>query len=307
MSKQTKTPKRRNSKTGLSYFWSEGVHNIFLNGFMSFAAVSIILACLLITGSVTLISYNIDLNIRHLQEDSEIMLFVDESFTSGEARALQSELEEIDNVKSAEFQSKEESLEDLRDQLGEDGGILEGYNSNNNFMRDGYRIKLNDISQAEQTEKQIAKIAGIAKVVVREDTLEMLVKARQVFRVVSVALIAALGAISIFIISNTVKLAMFARREEIAIEKMVGATNWFIRWPFIIEGMLLGLLAGILAALAEWGIYEKLASTVTGALSAFEMAGFQDFALIMVAIYLGAGVIIGVGGSVLSMRRFLDV
>ncbi|MBS6545948.1 MAG: permease-like cell division protein FtsX [Clostridiaceae bacterium] len=307
MSKQTKTPKRRNSKTGLSYFWSEGVHNIFLNGFMSFAAVSIILACLLITGSVTLISYNIDLNIRHLQEDSEIMLFVDESFTSGEARALQSELEEIDNVKSAEFQSKEESLEDLRDQLGEDGGILEGYDSNNNFMRDGYRIKLNDISQAEQTEKQIAKIAGIAKVVVREDTLEMLVKARQVFRVVSVALIAALGAISIFIISNTVKLAMFARREEIAIEKMVGATNWFIRWPFIIEGMLLGLLAGILAALAEWGIYEKLASTVTGALSAFQMAEFQDFAVIMVAIYLGAGVIIGVGGSVLSMRRFLDV
>lgn len=307
MSKQTKTPKRRNSKTGLSYFWSEGVHNIFLNGFMSFAAVSIILACLLITGSVTLISYNIDLNIRHLQEDSEIMLFVDESFTSGEARALQSELEEIDNVKSAEFQSKEESLEDLRDQLGEDGGILEGYDSNNNFMRDGYRIKLNDISQAEQTEKQIAKIAGIAKVVVREDTLEMLVKARQVFRVVSVALIAALGAISIFIISNTVKLAMFARREEIAIEKMVGATNWFIRWPFIIEGMLLGLLAGILAALAEWGIYEKLASTVTGALSAFQMAEFQDFAVIMVVIYLGAGVIIGVGGSVLSMRRFLDV
>ena len=307
MSKQTKTPKCRNSKTGLSYFWSEGVHNIFLNGFMSFAAVSIILACLLITGSVTLISYNIDLNIRHLQEDSEIMLFVDESFTSGEARALQSELEEIDNVKSAEFQSKEESLEDLRDQLGEDGGILEGYDSNNNFMRDGYRIKLNDISQAEQTEKQIAKIAGIAKVVVREDTLEMLVKARQVFRVVSVALIAALGAISIFIISNTVKLAMFARREEIAIEKMVGATNWFIRWPFIIEGMLLGLLAGILAALAEWGIYEKLASTVTGALSAFQMAEFQDFAVIMVAIYLGAGVIIGVGGSVLSMRRFLDV
>ena len=100
---------------------------------------------------------------------------------------------------------------------------------------------------------------------------------------------------------------MFARREEIAIEKMVGATNWFIRWPFIIEGMLLGLLAGILAALAEWGIYEKLASTVTGALSAFQMAEFQDFAVIMVAIYLGAGVIIGVGGSVLSMRRFLDV
>lgn len=307
MSKQTKKPKRRNSKTGLSYFWSEGVHNIFLNGFMSFAAVSIILACLLITGSVTLISYNIDLNIRQLQENSEIMLFVDESFTSSEARAMESDLQRIDNVRSVEFQSKEESLEDLRKQLGEDGNILEGYDSNNNFMRDGYRITLDDISQAQQTEKQIKKIAGVAKVVVREDTLKMLVKARQVFRIVSITLIAALGAISIFIISNTVKLAMFARREEIAIEKMVGATNWFIRWPFIIEGMLLGFVAGGLGALAEWGIYEKLAGTVTGALPAFEMASFQQFAIIMIAIYLGAGVVIGVGGSVLSMRRFLDV
>ena len=307
MSKQTKKPKRRNSRTGISYFWAEGIHNIFLNGFMSFAAVSIILACLLITGSVTLISYNIDLNIRELQENSEIMLFIDKSFTSVEARSLESEIQAVDNVKTVEFQSKEDSLEDLRDQLGEDGGILEGYDANNNFMRDGYRIMLDDISLADQTEKEISRIAGVAKVVVREDTLDMLVRARRVFQVVSLTLIAALGAISIFIISNTVKLAMFARREEIAIEKMVGATNWFIRWPFIIEGMLLGLVAGGLGALAEWGIYEKLAETVTSALSAFKMAAFHEFGMIMVAIYLGAGVIIGVGGSVLSMRRFLDV
>ena len=305
MSKQTKKPKRRNSRTGISYFWAEGIHNIFLNGFMSFAAVSIILACLLITGSVTLISYNIDLNIRELH--SEIMLFIDESFTSAEARSLESEIQAVDNVKTVEFQSKEDSLEDLRDQLGEDGGILEGYDANNNFMRDGYRITLDDISLADQTEKEISRIAGVAKVVVREDTLDMLVRARRVFQVVSLTLIAALGAISIFIISNTVKLAMFARREEIAIEKMVGATNWFIRWPFIIEGMLLGLVAGGLGALAEWGIYEKLAETVTSALSAFKMAACHEFGMIMVAIYLGAGVIIGVGGSVLSMRRFLDV
>lgn len=307
MSKQTKKPKRRNSRTGISYFWAEGIHNIFLNGFMSFAAVSIILACLLITGSVTLISYNIDLNIRELQENSEIMLFIDESFTSAEARSLESEIQAVDNVKTVEFQSKEDSLEDLRDQLGEDGGILEGYDANNNFMRDGYRITLDDISLADETEKEISRIAGVAKVVVREDTLDMLVRARRVFQVVSLTLIAALGAISIFIISNTVKLAMFARREEIAIEKMVGATNWFIRWPFIIEGMLLGLVAGGLGALAEWGIYEKLAETVTSALSAFKMAAFHEFGMIMVAICLGAGVIIGVGGSVLSMRRFLDV
>ena len=307
MSRKTQKPKRRNSKTGISYFWSEGIHNIFLNGFMSFAAVTIILACLLITGSIVLISYNVDLNIKNLQEDSEIMLFIDESVTDEQAVNMKSELEKIKNVNTVQFQSAEESLDDLRDQLGSDSDILDGYNSDNNFMRNAYRITLKNLESAEQTSEQIRKIDGVAKVVIQETTMQMLVNVQNVFRIVSFTLIAALGAISIVIIANTVKLAMFARREEIAIEKMVGATNWFIRWPFVIEGMVLGFISGGLAALAEWGIYEKLVQTVTSAIPQFEMAQFHEFGTALVLIFLGAGIIIGVGGSVLSMRRFLDV
>lgn len=307
MSRKTQKPKRRNSKTGISYFWSEGIHNIFLNGFMSFAAVTIILACLLITGSIVLISYNVDLNIKNLQEDSEIMLFIDESVTDEQAVNMKSELEKIKNVNTVQFQSAEESLDDLRDQLGSDSDILDGYNSDNNFMRNAYRITLKNLESAEQTSEQIRKIDGVAKVVIQETTMQMLVNVQNVFRIVSFTLIAALGAISIVIIANTVKLAMFARREEIAIEKMVGATNWFIRWPFVIEGMVLGFISGGLAALVEWGIYEKLVQTVTSAIPQFEMAQFHEFGTALVLIFLGAGIIIGVGGAVLSMRRFLDV
>lgn len=307
MSRKTQKPKRRNSKTGISYFWSEGIHNIFLNGFMSFAAVTIILACLLITGSTVLISYNVDLNIKNLQEDSEIMLFIDQSFTDEQAKDIQKELEKIKNVNTVQFQSAEESLDDLRDQLGSDSDILDGYNSDNNFMRNAYRVTLKNLESAEQTSEQIKKIDGVAKVVIQETTMQMLVNVQNVFRIVSFTLIAALGAISIVIIANTVKLAMFARREEIAIEKMVGATNWFIRWPFVIEGMILGFISGGLAALAEWGIYEKLVQTVTSAIPQFEMAQFHEFGMPLVFIFLGAGIIIGVGGAVLSMRRFLDV
>ncbi len=307
MSRKTQKQKRRSSKTGISYFWSEGIHNIFLNGFMSFAAVTIILACLLITGSIVLISYNIDLNIKNLQEDSEIMLFIDESFTDEQAKDIQKELEKIKNVNTVQFQSAEQSLDDLRDQLGSDSDILDGYNSDNNFMRNAYRVTLKNLESAEQTSQQIRKIDGVAKVVIQETTMQMLVNVQNVFRIVSFTLIAALGAISIVIIANTVKLAMFARREEIAIEKMVGATNWFIRWPFVIEGMVLGFISGGLAALAEWGIYEKLVETVTSAIPQFEMAQFHEFGMPLVFIFLGAGIIIGVGGSVLSMRRFLDV
>ncbi len=307
MSRKTQKTKRRNSKTGISYFWSEGVHNIFLNGFMSFAAVTIILACLLITGSIVLISYNVDINIKNLQADSEIMLFIDESVTDDDAKAMQAELEKIPNVNTVQFQSSEESLNDLRDQLGSDSDILDGYNSDNNFLRNAYRVTLKNLESAEQTSQQIKNIDGVAKVVVQETTMQMLVNVQNVFRIVSFTLIAALGAISIVIIANTVKLAMFARREEIAIEKMVGATNWFIRWPFVIEGMVLGFISGGLAALAEWGIYEKLVQTVTSAIPQFEMAQFHEFGTALVLIFLGAGIIIGVGGSILSMRRFLDV
>lgn len=307
MSRKTQKTKHRSSKTGISYFWSEGIHNIFLNGFMSFAAVTIILACLLITGSIVLISYNIDINIKNLQDDSEIMIFIDESVSDEDAIKMKSTIEKIPNVHTVQFQSSEESLNDLRKQLGSESDILDGYDVNNNFMRNAYRITLEDIELAKKTGDKLKEVDGVAKVVIQETTLQMLVKVQQVFRIVAFTLIAALGAISIVIIANTVKLAMFARREEIAIEKMVGATNWFIRWPFVIEGMLLGFISGGLAALAQWGIYEKLTQTVTSAIPQFEMAQFHEFGYVLVAIFLVSGIIIGVGGAVMSMRRFLDV
>lgn len=307
MKKQAKkTEKRRKSRTGFSYFWSEGLHNIFLHGFMSFAAVSIILCCLLITGSVALISYNIDLNITDLEKKSEIVLFIDESFSAEQARAVEQKLLAIDNIASAEFQPRDEALENYRDTLGDDAVMLDGFDSSNNPLRDGYRVTLEDLSLVHDTVERLRAVNGVVNISDNQDTLAKLVKVQQVFRLISFALIAALGAISIFIISNTVKLAMFTRREEIAIEKMVGATNWFIRWPFVIEGLILGLVAGGLATLAEWGVYTKLIDAV-GVIESFQMAQFSDFKFVLLAVFLTAGVVIGVGGSVLSMRRFLDV
>lgn len=300
------TPKHGRNRTGVGYFWWEAIQNIFSHGFMSFAAVSIILACLLITGSTALISYNIGINIQELEQSSEIVLFIDESLPSEEAKALQRDLLAISNISTAEFQPREKALEDWRDQLGEDASLLEGFDASNNPLRDGFHITMKDLSQAPQTVEEIKKIPGIAKVSDNQETLAKLVKVEKVVSIVSWALVAALGAISIFIISNTVKLAMFTRRQEIAIEKMVGATNWFIRWPFVIEGMLLGLTAGGLATLAEWGVYSKLVNVV-GVLESFKMAQFQDIGILVLAVFLGAGVVIGIGGSVLSMRRFLDV
>ncbi len=299
--------KKRKRRVNIGYYWAEGIRNIFLHGFMSFAAVSIIVACLLITGSVALITYNIDLNIKQLQDKSEIVIFIDENLSDDEARALQSTLEQIENVSTVTFRSREEALENLREKDAEYSTILQGFDDSNNPLRNEYHITLQDVTKTEETVDKIVALPQVANHRVQEDTISMLVKVQNVFKIVSLSLVVALGCISVFIISNTVKLAMFSRREEISIQKMVGATNWFIRWPFVIEGMVLGFIGGILALFIEWGVYAKLSGFVVGMLPMFQMAAVENLYSRVITVFMAASVAVGMCGSVLTIRRFMDV
>lgn len=295
------------NRMSFSYFLKEGVHSIFQHGFMSFATVSIILACLLMTGTVTLLSFNINNAISHLQAQSEIIVWVDESYSGEQARGLERELLAVENVASVEFKSKDTALEQFREELGDDSHILDEFDTTNNPLRDEYHVTLEDVSLVRQTRSLILQLPGVGGTSSSEDTIAMLLRVQRVCQIVSLVLVIALGAISIFIISNTVKLAMFSRRDEIAIMKMVGATNWFIRWPFVIEGLLLGVVGGGLAFFAEWGVYIELHQLIQGVLPSFQMVEFEVVRLVILAVFLGVGIIVGIGGSILSMRRFLDV
>lgn len=289
------------------YYWKEGFRNIFKHGFMSIAAVLIMVACLILTGTVTLIAYNIDLSITELQQSNEIVVWIDEDLTTREARALGSEFNRIDNIATIEFVDRDEALEDYRQQLGEDADILEDYGSDNNPLRNSFVFTMKDPSQAEDTIAQIEAVEGTDDVRADEAVISRLMQIQRVFNIVAFAMVVGLAVISIFIISNTVKLAMFARREEISIQKIVGATNWFIRWPFVIEGMVLGLLAGGLAFLAEWGLYTELFNIVSGVIPYFQLVAFDSVRWLVLAVYCGAGVLFGIGGSVTSIRKFMNV
>ena len=289
------------------YYWKEGFRNIFKHGFMSIAAVLIMVACLILTGTVTLIAYNIDLSITELQQSNEIVVWIDEDLTTREARALGSEFDQIDNIATIEFVDRDEALEDYRQQLGEDADILEDYGSDNNPLRNSFVFTMKDPSQAEDTIAQIEAVEGTDDVRADEAVISKLMQIQRVFNIVALAMVVGLAVISIFIISNTVKLAMFARREEISIQKIVGATNWFIRWPFVIEGMVLGLLAGGLAFLAEWGLYTELFNIVSGVIPYFQLVAFDSVRWLVLAVYCGAGVLFGIGGSVTSIRKFMNV
>lgn len=289
------------------YYWKEGFRNIFKHGFMSIAAVLIMIACLLLTGTVTLIAYNIDLSIQELQQSNEIVVFIDDSLTTREAKALGSEFNKIDNIATIEFEDRDVALEKYREELGEDADILDNYNSANNPLRNSFIFTLKDPTRAEETIDEIAAVDGTDYIRADEEVISKLIQIQRVFNIVALAMVIGLAVISIFIIANTVKLAMFARREEISIQKMVGATNWFIRWPFVIEGMVLGLLAGGLAFLAEWGLYTELSNVASGVIPYFHILPFDGLRWLVLGVYLGAGVLFGIGGSVTSIRKFMDV
>ena len=289
------------------YYWKEGFRNIFKHGFMSIAAVLIMVACLLLTGTVTLIAYNIDLSITELQQSNEIVVWIDENLTTREARALGSEFDQIDNIATIEFIDRDEALEDYRQELGDDAYILEDFGSDNNPLRNSFVFTMKDPSLAEDTIAQIEAVEGADDVRADEAVISRLMQIQNVFNIVALAMVVGLAVISIFIISNTVKLAMFARREEISIQKIVGATNWFIRWPFVIEGMVLGLLAGGLAFLAEWGLYTELYNIVSGVIPYFQLLPFESVRWLVLGVYCGAGVLFGIGGSVTSIRKFMNV
>ncbi len=287
------------------YLIGEGFRNIGKHGFMSFASVTIIMACLIIMGSVSLLSVNIDALIKDLEDQNEVAAFVDENLSDEEAMALEEKITAVDNVESAEFVSREAAMDNFFDNY--DSYVMEGIDKT--VFRHRYVIHLTDIALMADTTEALKQVDGIAKVRAHIEYADIFVTIRNVVSIVSLVLIIMLVFVSVFIMSNTIKLATFNRREEIAIMKMVGANNGFIRLPFVVEGLILGLMGGCLAFLAEWGVYElltgKIISTVAG--SFIKVVPFTEVAVPVLICYLGTGILVGVFGGVNAIRNYLKV
>lgn len=293
-------------KYSIKYFVREGLHGIAAHGFMSFAAVTVIAACLLITGTFGLLAYNIDILIDGLESQNEIVVYIDETYTREQALELKEQILSVENVQEVVFVSKEELFDNYLETLGEDAAVMEDLRDDNP-LRDGYRVIMKDVALHGQTVAALEKVTGIASTNSQKEISDRLIQIRRVVNAVSLTLIALLGAVSIFIISNTVRLAMFARREEISIMKMVGATNGFIRTPFIIEGITLGMMASLVAFFAQWGVYKYIVVELMQGTAIFNMVEFDTFALSLLLVLAAAGLVLGVGGSVIPIRKFLKV
>jgi cell division transport system permease protein len=277
------------------------VRGIFLHAFSSFAAVGVITACLLIMGSFTLVAVNVQGMVTELEQSNDISLTVDKMLTDSQARSMGSRIGEIDNVMRAEFVHREEAFELFFKDW--DPRLKEGRSPD--IFPHRYRIYLVDVMFAEETVRLLNNLPGTEEVRLNRDLLNTLLSIRQVVQVVSAALIAALLIVSLFIMQNTIKLATFERREEIAIMRVVGATKGFIRNPFVVEGFILGTTAGLLAYLTLSVVYNRFASTLLEPIEMFAPVAFSELWLLFLGAFVLTGFLVGIFGSVMTIRKYL--
>ena len=287
------------------FLLGQGIKNIFTHGFMSFASVAVITACLFIMGCFSLLTLNIDNMIAEMQSQNRVIAYVDEALDEDEARALESKVSKVANIETCEFVTREEAMTSFESDY--DADLFENIDSS--VFRHRYVLSLTDLSLMQETKADLEGIDGIADVRAHLDYAEKFVTLRNIVSIVSVILVVTLIVVSLFIMTNTIKLATFTRREEIAIMRMVGATNGFIRLPFVVEGLILGALGGAVA----YGIVALVYHLATQKLLAAMAFGFvvlvpfSTVALPLLGVFLGVGILVGVLGGVSAIRNYLKV
>lgn len=328
--------------SSFSYLSKQGVKSLWANRMMTLASVGVLTACLLIVGFAVLLTENINSVVKFVEQENEFKAFVytEENYIQyqkdnnmepitpsyetkeGEENQwakvlddIQSQIESVDNVTKVTLVTKEEGIEQLKDQLGGDkASLLDDYKGAENPLNDSFTVRIDDLSKLQETVSIVEKIPGIQVVTAATEAASTLTKIRDIINIVGWSIIGALVIVSLVIITNTIRASIFTRRRELNIMKYVGATNSFVRLPFIVEGICLGLLSAFVAYIVIWIGYSTVFNTFIKQVSskwlkaAFENAiPFQDVALQLGLFFIVSSVLIGVLGSVVSIRNHIKV
>ena len=289
----------------IRYLTHEGLKNIGINRLMSVASVAVLMSCLVIIGFALLLFLNVDSLLQNIESQNVVMAFCEVGAPAEDINFTKEKLETIDNVQHIEFVSKQDAYEAVKASLGENADILK--NIDNSFLPDGYRIVISDMSLFSETVVKISEISTISSVQQNSDLAEKFEEIRVAVTYISIGVILVLFVVSMFIIANTVRITMFSRKLEISIMKAVGATNWFIRWPFLVEGICLGLIASVLSFLLLALLYNIMGgafSSIFGILGN-AIVNLWDYALAIFFGFVAVSVITGGVGSLISMRKYL--
>lgn len=291
--------------TSLKYLTHEGFRNVWVNRLMSLASVTVLMACLIIMGAGIMIYFNINNVVDKVQSQNVVMVYVADDASEDETTQIGTSLKGISNVESCEFVPKEVALQEQIQSMGGDAALFEGFDEIP--LPDAYKVTVKDLSQFENTVSQIKQINKVDSVRENSDLASKLLSLRHAVSIVSVGLVVMLFLVALFIISNTIRITMFSRKLEISIMKAVGATNWFIRWPFMIEGMILGTISGIVSLGVLWGLYAVAEKVFAQTLSliGFSLVPFSGYWWQILLVFVAIGLFTGGFGSLVSMAKYL--
>ena len=290
-------------------FIRDAVHNIWRNSWMSVASIASVIAVLIILGFVLIFMGNIQNAADTVENTIELKAFLELDTGKEKAEEIGKQLNSYDKIQKATLETKDQALENFSQQLGHRQDLLAGLEQNNP-LQNAYIISLKDPNQAEEVAKYVGKIDGVEEVKYGEEVVDKLLQSTQFIRIATLVLTLILAGVSIFVISNTIKITVFSRRREINIMKYVGATNWYIRWPFIIEGAILGVIGALASILIlSYGYYYIIGMIQNTALVLVSSALVPAKEMIgtIALLFLSFGLLIGIFGSILSIRKFLRV
>lgn len=293
------------SRTSLGYLTKEGFRSIRTNKLMSLASVAVLMSCLVLIGAASMLFVNINSLLSAVSEQNVIMVFIRDEATDEQAKLMGEQINAISNVKKCDFISKEEAFPEILESIGSAAALFEGMEDNP--LPDAYEVTISDMEQYDKTVSQLKKLDNVLNIRQNRDFAQKLTAVKRTVGSVSIAVIVMLLVVSLFIISNTVRVTMFNRRLEIMIMKSVGATKWFIRWPFMVEGMVLGIIAGFISLGIVWGLYEALSNAMMNFLSVLSSkpAPFTDYVWMMLGAFSITGILTGAFGSYISMNKYL--
>lgn len=298
--------------SSFKYLIKQGWHNMFANRLMTLASVGVLTACLIITGVAGLLSANVNSFVDYLGDQNEVILYLQDTITDQQRQDLEAAFTAENNVERFYYVSKEDALQEQMNTLEEYGELIAGYAGSENPLPASYRITVGDLSRVGDTVALFSQKAGVDTIGSATDLVSVLLGLKKTVNVAGWGLVAALGLVSIVVISNTIRLTVFARRKEINIMKFVGATNSFIRLPFFVEGMTVGLIAALLAFGLVTGAYFGVLSFMSGEgswLSAtyLHLLPYSRVWYWLLGGFAGGGILIGGLGSSLSMNKYLKV
>lgn len=291
--------------SSIRYLMKEGVKNIWSNRTMSLASIAVLVSCLLLTGAAVLFSININTAMQSVENNNSITVYMKDNLPTLQSVQVGEEIRKIPNIASCEFVPKDEAIQRYMQILGDDGTIFQGLTGKDNFLPDAFKISMKDLSKYKDTAEKIKAIDGVSRI---NDYSEIATKLTNLNRLVTTAgfwVVLLLSVVSLFIISNTIRVTMFTRRLEISIMKSVGATNGFVRLPFVVEGVLIGFLSGAFASLLLNILYSKMLVVVSNLVPSFSPISIDSMAGSITACFIGAGMLFGAIGGMISIGKYL--